>query len=49
MSLGVFLLSLALAAPSASSGKGTRFEQGQKLFNQGDFEGALAPLSVRFT
>ncbi|MBL8933909.1 MAG: PEGA domain-containing protein [Archangium sp.] len=44
MSLGVFLLSLALAGSPASTGKGTRFEQGQKLFNQGDFEGALKQL-----
>lgn len=45
MSLGVLVLSLALSgAPSA--GKGTRFEQGQKLYNQGDVEAALKLLDV---
>jgi hypothetical protein len=47
MSFGVFLVALALAgAPSPNSGKGTRYEQGQKLFNQGDFEGALKQLDL---
>ena len=45
MTLGVLVLSLALGgAPSA--GKGTRFEQGQKLYNQGDVEAALKLLDA---
>lgn len=44
-SLGAFLLTLALAVPG-TSGKGTRLEQGQKLFNQGDVEGALKQLDL---
>lgn len=44
-SLGVLLLSLALAAPGGSP-KGTRLEQGQRLFNQGDVEGALKQLDL---
>lgn len=46
MSPAVLLVSLALAAPASSSAKGTRFEQGQKAFNQGDFEGALKQLDL---
>lgn len=44
-SLGAILLSLALAGPVASA-KGSRLEAGQKLFNQGDFEGALKQLEL---
>lgn len=43
MSFGVLLLALSLAGTPAA-GKGSRFEQGQKLYNQGDFEGALKQL-----
>ncbi|MDP3238569.1 MAG: tetratricopeptide repeat protein [Myxococcales bacterium] len=45
MTLGVLVLSLALGA-SPSAGKGTRFEQGQKLYNQGDVEAALKLLDA---
>lgn len=46
MSAAVFLLSLALAGQPSTATKGTRFEQGQKAFNQGDFEGALKQLEL---
>jgi hypothetical protein len=39
----VLCLSLA-GTPATAPSKGTRFEQGQRLFNQGDFEGALKQL-----
>jgi hypothetical protein len=44
-SLGAILVCLSLAGtPTAAPSKGTRFEQGQRLFNQGDFEAALKQL-----
>lgn len=46
MSPAVILVSLALAGPASPSAKGTRFEQGQKAYNQGDFEGALKQLDL---
>jgi len=45
MSLAVLLLSLSLSG-TPQAGKGTRFEQGQKLYNQGDVEGALKQLDL---
>jgi tetratricopeptide (TPR) repeat protein len=45
MSLGVLVLALALGG-APSTGKGTRFEQGQKLYNQGDVEAALKLLDA---
>jgi hypothetical protein len=46
MSPAVLLVSLALAGPAASSARGTRLEQGQKAFNQGDFEGCVKQLDL---
>jgi hypothetical protein len=49
MSLGVLIISFALhGAPAAatSPAKGSRFEQGQKLYNQGDVESALKLLDA---
>ncbi len=46
MSLSAFLLTLALAAPPATASRGSRLEQGVKLFNQGDFENALKQLDL---
>jgi hypothetical protein len=46
MSLGALLIAVALAPAPAPAVKGTRYEQGQKLFNQGDFEAALKQLDL---
>ncbi|MCU0698540.1 MAG: tetratricopeptide repeat protein [Myxococcaceae bacterium] len=46
-SLGTILVCLSLAGtPATATTKGTRFEQGQRLFNQGDFEAALKQLDA---
>ncbi|MDX2010662.1 MAG: tetratricopeptide repeat protein [Myxococcaceae bacterium] len=46
-SLGTILVCLSLAGtPATAPAKGTRFEQGQRLFNQGDFEAALKQLDA---
>jgi hypothetical protein len=45
-SLCGFIISLAVAGQPGAASKGTRFEQGAKLFNQGDFEGALRQLDL---
>ncbi len=45
MSPGVLVLALALSG-APSTGKGTRFEQGQRLYNQGDVEAALKLLDA---